>query len=144
MDTQTIAPGCIFDNHRGHYISRDVIKFAIDLGFIVGPFEQYALDTYDDDFHHDTYPAEALIELSTDAIEWLNSGTGVCGACNGSGKVYVGIGSSKQPVICKDCSGHGRGPRIAGQNFPPRVPEGHSFGYNDGDFGLYPDDDLLN
>ena len=40
--------GCHLDNHRGHYIGRDAIQLAQGYGFIVGPFEQWAIDTYDD------------------------------------------------------------------------------------------------
>jgi hypothetical protein len=39
--------------------------------------------------------------------------------------------------LCRACSGTGRGPRVAGQNFPPRIPDGYRWDFNDGDFGLY-------
>lgn len=33
----------------------------------------------------------------------------------------------------------GQDERVSGQNFPPIIPEGYSWGFNDGDFGLYSD-----
>lgn len=105
---------------------------------------------YDGHNADENYPHETLIELSGEAIEWLNSGQDVCDACNGSGKVREHYSTDPKTIkphyrygICKACSGKGRGPRIAGQNFPPRIPEGHTWCFNDGNFGLYADDDLI-
>lgn len=33
--------------------------------------------------------------------------------------------------------------RISGQNFPPSKPEGTYWSFNDGDFGLYAEEDLI-
>jgi hypothetical protein len=146
METrEIIETGCYLDNHRGHYIGRDAIQFAQEYGFIVGPFEQWAIDTYDNHCNDESYPHEGMIELCDDAIEWLNSGQSECITCKGTGKVFEATGAhipgttmQQRSVICKECSGSGRGPRIAGQNFPPRIPEGTVWEFNDGDFGLYP------
>jgi hypothetical protein len=66
--------GCYLDNHRGHYIVRDMIQLAEGYGYIVGPFEQWALETYESHSHEDGYPQESLIELADDALAWLNHG----------------------------------------------------------------------
>ena len=66
--------GCYLDNHRGHYISRDVVDFAESVGYIVGPLERWFLDCYEDHHHEDSYPAELVHELCDDAIAWLNAG----------------------------------------------------------------------
>ena len=140
METITLTEtGCYLDNHRGHYITRDAIQLAVDHGFIVGGFEQFALDMYDECSNDKEYPFEELVDLCDAAVGWLNSGQGVCVNCNGAGKVIVGVGPnvSGVPEICRECSGSGRGPRIDGQNFPPIVPDGHVWEFNDGDFGLY-------
>lgn len=155
MPTETITiteTGCYLDNHRGHYITRDVIQFAQEHGFIVGQFEQYAIDTYDDSNVYTSYPNEGLIELCNDAIEWLNSGQGECSTCNfdspgpswpGPGYVWESRGERVEGewVICRACSGKGRGPRIAGQNFPPIIPAGTGWSFEDGDFGLWHHDE---
>jgi hypothetical protein len=101
--------GCYLDNHRGHYITRDAILLAQGLGFIVGEFERFALDHYDDLGHEEGYPQEALIELCDEAVAWLNNG---------------------------------QGERMPGQNFPPIIPEDHIWHFYDGDFGLYPIEEL--
>jgi hypothetical protein len=153
MPTETITiteTGCHLDNHRGHYITRDVIQLAQGFGFIIGQFEQWAIDTYGmaTDTSNETYPYEALTELADEAIVWLNSGQEECLTCGTSGKVFWDEGRHIElGAICKRCSGKGRGPRIAGQNFPPVIPDGTEWSYNDGDFGLYAiesDDDIDN
>jgi hypothetical protein len=54
MPSTTITEtGCYLDNHRGHYITRDAILLAQGLGFIVGEFERFALDHYDDLGHEE-------------------------------------------------------------------------------------------
>lgn len=163
MTTETITiteTGCYLDNHRGHYIERDMIELAQGFGFIVGPFEQWALDTHDvyhvvdafdskvAELQRKEYPFEALHELADDALNWLNSGQGPCIDCGTSGEVqwYVGLdpetaAANYELVICRKCSGKGRGERIAGQNFPPIIPADHAWDWNDGDFGLYPIED---
>ncbi len=140
MQTITIAEtGCYLDNHRGHYITRDAIELAVAYGFILDGFAQFAVDAYADDNHHDGYPHEALIELCDEAIAWLNSGQGECEGCGGDGKDHDHPHNAG--CICRECSGTGRGPRIAGQNFPPIIPDGYMWGFNDGDFGLYSEED---
>ena len=144
-DATITDTGCYLDNHRGHYITRDAIELAVEFGFIIGPFERFVIDMYDDHCFDDNYPTETLIELCDDATAWLNSGQGTCSYCAGTGgqplppydgeywTVKDGDGERK----CKFCTGTGRGPRIDGQNFPPKVPEGYVWEFNDGDFGLY-------
>jgi hypothetical protein len=66
--------GCYLDNHRGHYISRDAIEFAVSLGFIVGWFERWALDSYEAHCHEEDYPTEGIYELADEAVAWLNNG----------------------------------------------------------------------
>jgi hypothetical protein len=78
MSIQTITltesnVGCWLDGYRGHYLTRDAVQLAQGVGFIVGPFEQWALDTYDAQSHEDSYPFEGLVELCDDAMAWLNS-----------------------------------------------------------------------
>ena len=151
MNTTVITEdqtGCWLDNHRGHYISRDVIELAVEFGFIIGPFEQYAVSKYDTDSHTEDYPNEGITELCDEAVEWLNSGQDECQQCSGSGMVleatgaYIpGVTMQQQPVICKACSGSGRGPRISGQNFPPRIPQDYYWSFEDGDFGLWKHDE---
>src|SRR3954465_2485728 len=77
--------GCYLDNHRGHYIMRDVIWMARDYGFIIGECERFVLDMYDDHGHEENYPHEGMIELADEAIEWLNSGQDECDDCDGTG-----------------------------------------------------------
>jgi len=132
-----IDAGCYLSNSRGHYMSRDVIQFAVSEGYIIGLFEQWAVETYDDHSHTENYPVEAIIELCDDAIDWLNSGQDDCPDCNGTGLDPEGWVATDGSRRCKTCTGTGRGPRIAGQNFPPRIPDGYEWAMWDGDFGLY-------
>ncbi len=112
-ERQTITEtGCYLDNHRGHYITRDMILLAEGYGFILGQFESFALEMYEDHSHEDNYPHEALTWLADEALEWLNIGENT-----------------------------GLDRPIKGQNNPPAIPEGTSWGWNDGDFGLYADGD---
>jgi hypothetical protein len=133
--------GCYLDNHRGHYITRDMIELAQSFGFIVGPAEQFMVSMYDLHNHEDYYPHETLVELGDAALEWLNSGQYSCNECGGTGEGKPnGLNSwldKDHNWRCKTCTGTGRGPRIEGQNFPPRIPDGHVWCWNDGDFGLY-------
>jgi hypothetical protein len=100
--------GCWLDNHRGHYIVRDMIDVAVEFGFIIGPFEKFTLGMYDEWNHEEEYPHESVIELSEEALNWLN---------------------------CGDNDGIDR--PIKGQNNPPVIPEGYAWQWFDGDFGLY-------
>lgn len=68
-----IEPGCLIDGHHGHYAIPAVIRLAVAHGYIIDPFVQYALDRYDEDSHMESYPGEALIEVSDAAINWLNA-----------------------------------------------------------------------
>lgn len=140
MPTETITlteadAGCALDNHRGHYISRDVVLLAIDHGFIVSPSDKWVLDSYDEHNADESYPHESVTDMANDAIEWLNSGQEKCAECDGRGDFQM---TAAPPVICMACSGKGRGPRVKGQNFPPIIPDGYQWDWNDGDFGLYP------
>jgi hypothetical protein len=146
MDTITITEtGCFLSNARGHYISRDVIDFAVEHGWIIGPFEQYAVSMYDsaNEGHSAAdYPQEALMELADEAVEWLNSGRIDCDKCGGTGQSNPALDPEAWRDVngdwrCKKCSGTGRGDRIEGQNFPPKVPEGFTWAFEEGDFGLW-------
>jgi hypothetical protein len=105
--------GCWLDNHRGHYITRDAIWLAQELGFIVGQCESFALDMYESHGHEDNYPHEMLRELCDEAVAWLN-----CGENTGVDRA------------------------IQGQNSPPAIPEDCAWSFFDGDFGLYAISDL--
>lgn len=137
QETQTLTEanaGCWLDGGlRGHRIARDVVWLARDWGFIIDGMAGFAVDSYDDHSHEDGYPMEELIELSSEAVDWLNSGQETCDVCGGSG--------TTAGHLCRACSCTGRGPRVAGQNFPPRIPDGYRWDFNDGDFGLYRLDD---
>jgi hypothetical protein len=146
MDTITITQdqaGCVLSNQRGHYITRDAIELAVEFGFFIGSFEKFTLAMYDDHNADEDYPFEALVELCDEAVNWLNSGQGDCEACGGSGTPPEGsdewFSHKDFPDIkrCRPCSGTGRGDRIKGQNFPPIVPEGFTWAFEDGDFGLW-------
>lgn len=138
-----LETGCYLDNHRGHYIQRDAIELAVEYGFLIGGFEKFAVDMYQDHSHEDNYPFEALNELCDDAVAWLNSGQIECDACGGSGHPSEGSEDYFTHVdrpnvkLCRPCSGTGRGDRIEFQNFPPITPEGFQWAFEDGDFGLY-------
>jgi len=147
-DATITDTGCYLDNHRGHYITRDAIMLAQSFGFIVGPFEEWAVSTYESvklgDIGDAEYPFEALVELCDEAVAWLNSGQVDCPACLGSGiprEDGEAFRDKNDNWRCRPCSGTGRGDRIKGQNFPPRVPEGFTWAFEDGDFGLYKYDD---
>lgn len=103
--------GCYLDSHRGHYITRDMILLAVEFGFIIGTFDRFALDNYDewnDESAHGADLVGALHDLADEALAWLN---------------------------CGDNSGIDR--PIKGQNSPPKIPESYAWDWNDGDFGLY-------
>lgn len=139
LDEQNI--GCWLEGARGHYLSRDVIDQATEWGFIIGPFEEYAVRMYEEHSHEDDYPNEGITELCDEAIAWLNSGQSKCEFCDGTGG-NPGIGElswidKTGKVRCKKCTGTGRGGRIEGQNFPPVIPEGTQWAFEDGDFGLW-------
>jgi hypothetical protein len=145
METVTITveqAGCWLDNHRGHYISRDAILLAKEWGFIIDPFAEFAINVYEDWDGDESFPFESMVELCDEAVNWLNSGQYNCTFCNGTGKASNGWIDKDGVSRCKPCTGTGRGPRIAGQNFPPVVPDNYVWAFNDGDFGLYPIDDM--
>lgn len=100
--------GCWLDNHRGHYILRDMIDVATQFGFIIDPFAEFALRIYEDYDGDENYPYEALTELSEEALKWLNYG---------------------------DNEGLHR--PWKGQNSPPVIPEGYMWAWEEGDFGLW-------
>lgn len=72
-------PGCYIDSHNGHYAIPMVVQLAEGLGFPVDPLVSWTVGSYDRDNHMDGYPHEALIELSDEAIEWLNQNEGLSG-----------------------------------------------------------------
>jgi hypothetical protein len=114
-----IETGCFLDNHRGHFITRDMIDLAVEYGFIIGPFEKYVLAHYEDWYtDHDDESAtdlfQCIVELADEALVWLN---------------------------CGDNDGIDRA--IKGQNSPPIIPEGYAWDWFDGDFGLYSIEDDL-
>lgn len=137
MDIILTQTGTYLDNHRGHYIQRDAIELAADYGYMIGGFEKFALDMYQDHNHEQGYPHEELTELCDDAVTWLNSGQDNCTFCWGTGKAANGWIDRDGVSRCKPCTGTGRGPRIEFQNFPPIVPEGFQWAFEDGDFGLW-------
>jgi hypothetical protein len=150
MDTITLTTdqaGCWLDNHRGHYIGRDAIELAVEFGFLIGGFEKFAVDMYQDHSHEDNYPFEAMHELCDEAVTWLNSGQSECPVCGGTGHPPEGSEDYFTHVdrpdvkLCMHCSGTGRGDRVKFQNFPPKVPEGFQWAFEDGDFGLWLYDD---
>lgn len=138
--TQT---GCYLDGQRGHYVARDVVYLAQGYGFIVGALAQWALDAYEDHHHEDAYPAETISELAGEARDWLNSGRCPCDVCAGTALAPDGADyftRADDPTgtrCCRACSGSRRGDRVAGQNFPPVVPDGAVWDWDEGDFGLY-------
>lgn len=67
-----LIPGCYIDSHHGHYAIPAVIELAKSFGMPLDSFAEYAVFSYDDRHHDEDYPHEALIELSDEAIEWLN------------------------------------------------------------------------
>lgn len=69
----TVEVGCHIDGRWGHFVTLNVVELAQDFGFIVDPFAQYAIDRYNLDVSTDGYPFDALVELSDEAIAWLNS-----------------------------------------------------------------------
>jgi hypothetical protein len=105
--------GCWLDSHRGHYINRDMILLAVELGFIIDPFVRYALLHYDDDMTDENFPVEGMYDVAEFALDWLNIGENT-----------------------------GRDRPIPGQNNPPAIPEGYAWAWNDGDFGLYKIEDM--
>lgn len=143
MNDNTITEtGCFLDNHRGHYISRDIIELAEEWGYILGVMESYVVSLYQDHGNDPDYPNEAIIELADEAIAWLNSGQQNCVSCLGTGLMPADDGPAWKDTDgvwrCRACTGTGRGPRIEHQNFPPKVTEGFTWAMEDGDFGLYP------
>jgi hypothetical protein len=136
-ETKTLTEantGCWLDaGISGHHMPRRVINLAQEYGFMVNESEERALSRLD--VHPDIFPLDALIELSHDAVRWLNSGQEECDVCAGTGLASEGPDKSWH---CWVCMGTGRGPRVHGQNFPPRIPDGYRWDFNDGDFGLYP------
>lgn len=104
-----LQAGCFLDNHRGHYIVRDMILLAVEFGFIISPIDSYVISLYDEKNGDEDYPTECLQEISDEALAWLNGG----------------------PNEGKD-----RANKF--QNSPPVIPDGYAWEWFDGDFGLYP------
>lgn len=111
MNTETepfTIAGSYLDSNRGHYMARDVVKFANENGFLLDWFEEWAVDSYEQCYGEDEYPFEGVVDLAELAIEWLNSDE-----------------DSKMKM----------------QNLPPAKPADTLWGYNEGDFGLWSNDD---
>lgn len=73
-DTKTFEPGCYIAGHLGHYATPAVVQFGVEQGYLLDPFEKYALDRYNADCHQDGYPHEGLMELADEVTDWLNHG----------------------------------------------------------------------
>jgi hypothetical protein len=108
-NAQTLQVGCYLDNHRGHYIIRDMIWLAEELGYIIDPAMQFVLEKYEDHSHEDGYPYESIRDEADNALEWLNW--------------------------------QGNVTPMPGQNKPPVIPEGTYWDWQDGDFGLWREDE---
>lgn len=89
-------PGCYLDSHRGHYIQRDMLRFAEGEGYPVDKRMDDVLSQYDKYYWEEDYPIEELHDGVQSAEDWLNE---------------------------------------------HRCPEGLCWGWNEGDFGLYPIED---
>jgi hypothetical protein len=117
MDRITITEdrtGCYLDNHRGHYLTRDMLWLCRDdFGYIIDECLAFALLMYDEKGHTEEFPFESMMDESRSALDWLNGG---------------------------DNEGIDR--PIKGQNSPPIIPEGYAWDWNDGDFGLYKIEEL--
>lgn len=72
MPKHTLRPGVYLDSHRGHYITRDAIRFAVEHGFPIDPADLKLLDLYEDHSHEPGYPHEDLAFIADEAIEYLN------------------------------------------------------------------------
>lgn len=112
-----LEPGCYIDSRHGHYAIPAMVRLAVDHGFVLDSFAAYVLSRYERDCHEDTYPTEGLYELAQEAGDWFNSS---------SDPRFPGISNP----------GH-----VKGQNPAPVRPDGCTWGWNDGDFGLYPESD---
>lgn len=99
MNETLIPTGCYLDSHRGHYITRDAILLAIDYGFVLDAADRQLVDTYDAECWDPGYDFESLVDLSDEAITWMNE------------------------MVCNR-------------------PENTYWGWNDGDFGLYEEEDF--
>jgi hypothetical protein len=102
--------GCFLDNHRGHYIVRDMLWLCRDdFGYILDPCLSFALLVYDKYGDTPEFPHEAMQDEAQAALNWLNGGPN-----------------------------EGKDRPIKGQNSPPVIPEGYAWDWYEGDFGLYP------
>lgn len=72
MPKHDLTPGCYLDGSRGHYITRDAIRFACEHGFPIDPADLKIVDAYDDHYTDPDYPHEELNHIADDAIEYLN------------------------------------------------------------------------
>lgn len=64
--------GCWLDGQRGHYIGRDTIHLAEQLGMGVSWSTLYMCDNYNTWCHEPDFPSEAFDEEVQDALDWLN------------------------------------------------------------------------
>ena len=111
MTTETIT-------ETGCYLDSHRGHYAVRDCILLAEEYGYILDGFKrfvlaqyDDHYHEEDYPD-LIELCDDAVAWLN-----CGENTGVDRP------------------------IRGQNSPPVIPAGYSWGWNDGDFGLYADDE---
>lgn len=79
MTHTTPSPGCYLDSHRGHYITRDAILLAADLGYKLADDDRALVDRYEAESHEADYPFEALVDLCDEAVEFLNRERGLAG-----------------------------------------------------------------
>jgi hypothetical protein len=106
--TEITVTGCYLDNHRGHYITRDMLWLCEGFGYILDPCMKFVLSMYEEHSHEEDYPIESLYEEAEQALQWLNGGPN-----------------------------EGLDRAIKFQNSPPVIPAGTAWEWNDGDFGLY-------
>ena len=79
MTTTNFEPGCYFDSHHGHYNVPRVIEFAGLHGFVIDAEVQLALDAYDEHCYDEDFPDELLLDVSDEAIVFLNDQHAVAG-----------------------------------------------------------------
>jgi hypothetical protein len=103
--------GCWLDNHRGHYITRDVILLAADHGFPLSDEDRAFVDTYDEDCHEPNFDFESLVDLSDRAIDWMNEV--LCDRPDDTYFQFLDGDFGLYPAECEEC---GNGGIVCGPN----------------------------